>query len=134
VVHDAVAAAGRTDLVADLCRDWQRLLDRCDTSWSETWQGGTYAHAWCSTPTRDLTTRTLGIGPAEPGFGRARVAPRLGDLDWARGSAPTPSGMLTVSVGRDEIEIDSPVPVELDQGDGAVTTHEAGRTTTARSC
>ena len=28
---------------------------------------------------------TLGVSPAEPGFTRARIAPRLGRLEWAKG-------------------------------------------------
>lgn len=123
VVHDAIAEAGRPELIPALCRDWEKLLDRCDTSLSETWHGGTYAHGWCATPTRDLITQTLGITPGEPGFARGRVAPRLGDLEWARGATPTPRGLLTVSVNRESIEIDSPVPVDVDVSDGQTVTH-----------
>lgn len=126
VVHDALAAAGRADAIAAQCRRWQALLERCATSWSETWYGGTVSHGWGSTPTRDLLVRTLGVGPAEPGFARARVAPRLGDLAWARGAVPTPHGLLRVSIDADQIEIESPVPFDLDS-DGRVASHPAGR-------
>src|SRR5258708_565044 len=54
VVHDALVEAGRADLVASQCRDWLVALQRCPTSWTETWYGGTISHAWSSTPTRDL--------------------------------------------------------------------------------
>ena len=116
VVHDAVCAAGREDLIASLCLDWTALLERCETSLSETWYGGTTCHGWSATPTRDLSTRTLGVTPAEPGFGVARVAPRLGPLAWARGAVPTPAGLLRVDVTRERVEIESPVPVVLDLG------------------
>jgi hypothetical protein len=119
VVHDAVAEAGRADLIADLCRDWARLLDRCDSSLSETWFGGTHCHGWSATPTRDLVTRTLGLRPAEPGWTRARVAPRLGDLSWAEAAAPTPFGPLQVRAEPDRVVIDSPVAVEVVLGDDA---------------
>jgi hypothetical protein len=114
VVHDAVASAGRADAIPSLCRDWKTFLDRGETSWPELWVGGTHCHGWGSTPTRDLVQYTLGIQPAEPGFGRARVAPRLGDLEWAAGAAPTPHGPLHVRAGRGTVEIESPVPVDLD--------------------
>lgn len=117
VVHDAVAAAGRADRIPSLCRDWGIFLDRGETTWPELWEGGTRCHGWSSTPTRDLVTRTLGIEPAEPGFGVARVAPRLGGLDWAAGSAPTPFGFLRVRASRESVEIESPVPVLLDLPD-----------------
>ena len=61
--------------------------------------------------------RTLGVTPAEPGFARARIAPRLGDLAWARGAVPTPHGLLRVAIDAERIEIESPVPFELDAGD-----------------
>jgi hypothetical protein len=114
VVHDAVAAAGRAEAIPALCRDWAEFLDRGETSWPELWEGGTHCHGWGSTPTRDLVTYTLGIQPAEPGFGVARVAPRLGDLAWAEGAAPSPHGPIHVRAERDRIEVDAPVPVELD--------------------
>ena len=127
VVHDALTLAGRTDLIPDLCLDWEALLERCATSWGETWYGGTVCHGWSATPTRDLTTRTLGVTPAVPGFAQARVAPRLGRLEWARGVVPTPAGPLTIAVTRSRIEIDSPVPFVLDLSDGPAGTYNAGR-------
>lgn len=111
VVHDALVAAGRADLVAAACREWEVLLDRCPTSWSETWFGGTVSHGWSSTPTRDLSTRVLGVTPAEPGFGVARVAPALGDLAWARGSVPSPAGPIHVDVTPERLVVTAPVPV-----------------------
>jgi hypothetical protein len=127
VVHDALAQAGREDLIASQCLDWQELFARSETSWSETWYGGTISHGWCSTPTRDLLTRTLGLSPAEPGFGVARVAPRLGSLSWARGAVPTPRGLLRVEANRERVEVDSPVPFELDLGAVGSRRHPAGR-------
>lgn len=112
VLHDGVARAGRADLVADLCRDWQVFLDAGETTWPECWVGGTRCHGWSSTPTRDLIVHTLGISPAEPGYAAVRVAPRLGDLDWARATVPTPHGPVTVEARADgEVLVDSPVPV-----------------------
>jgi hypothetical protein len=116
VVHDALAAAGRADLVADACRDWRVFLEAGETTWPETWAGGTHCHGWSSTPTRDLIVHTLGIAPAEPGFGIAQVAPRLGDLDWAKATVPLPQGPLRVRATRTEVEVDSPVSVRLDTG------------------
>jgi hypothetical protein len=127
VVHDALALAGRADLVAAACLDWGELLDRCPTSFSETWFGGTTCHGWSATPTRDLLLYTLGISPAQPGYARARVAPRLGFLEWARGAVPTPRGLLSVDVDRERIVVDSPVPFDLDVHGAAAMAKEAGR-------
>jgi hypothetical protein len=112
VVHDGLARAGRADLVAGMCRDWSYFLDRGETTWPEDWNGGTRCHGWSSTPTRDLIVHTLGITPAEPGYASVRVAPALGDLDWARATVPTPHGPVTVEAHADgRVVVDSPVPV-----------------------
>ncbi len=118
VVHDALAAAGRADAVVERCRRWEVLFDRCPTSWSETWFGGSLSHGWSSTPTRDLAQRTLGITPDEPGFTVARLAPALGDLRRAAGSVPTPHGPIAVELeagddGRVRGTVTSPVPVRV---------------------
>jgi hypothetical protein len=114
VVHDAVALAGRAELLPDLHRRWLEFLrDGYDTL-GECWGWGTHVHGWSCAPTRDLIFYTLGVTPAEPGYTTARIAPRLGRLGWARGSVPTPHGLLAVEVNADGVKIDSPVPVVLD--------------------
>ena len=54
---------------------------------------------------------TLGVTPAEPGYTRARVAPRLGRLKSATGSVPTPHGLVSVEATPDSVTVNSPVPV-----------------------
>ena len=113
VVHDAVAQAGATDKLPGLCKRWlEFLVDGYDTL-GENWGAGTHVHGWSSTPSRDLVFYTLGVTPAEPGFTLARVAPQLGELAWAKGSVPTPHGLIHVNVTHERIRIDSPVPVLL---------------------
>ena len=63
-----------------------------------------------------LTEHVLGLAPATPGFGRIRVEPHLGDLEWAEGTLPTPHGVLKVRHekrpgGRIKTEIDGPKAV-----------------------
>jgi hypothetical protein len=70
---------------------------------------------------------TLGVTPAEPGYAKARIAPRLGRLAWARGSVPTPHGLLTLEVTATAVTIDSPVPVVLDLGGQPSRALPAGR-------
>lgn len=115
VVHDALAAAGRGDLIAQQLLDWDRwAMKRCSTSWTECWAGGTVSHGWSSTPTRDLVQRVLGIMPAEAGFAAASIDPHLGYLEWARGAAPSPAGLISVDVRAGSISVDSPVPFVCD--------------------
>ena len=47
------------------------------------------------------------------------MAPRLGDLEWVRGSAPTPHGLVSVDVDADRVRIESPVPIVLSLAEGA---------------
>lgn len=131
VVHDALAAAGRADLIPALLRDWAWLLQRCPTSLSEVWYGGTTSHGWSATPARDLVQRVLGVTPETPGFGTARVQPELGDLSWAEGTVPTPAGPLSVRMDATTLVIDSPVPVVAVLG-SVTTRHPTGRTTLTR--
>lgn len=112
VVHDGLVRAGRADLIADLCRDWEVFLEAGESSWPECWTGGTRCHGWSSTPTRDLIVYTLGITPAEPGYGAVRIEPQLGDLEWAKATIPTPHGPIMVEAFADgRVYVDSPVPI-----------------------
>lgn len=114
VVHDAAAMAGEANRLPDLYLRWMEFLkDGYDTI-GENWGTGTHAHGWSCTPTRDMIFYTLGVTPAEPGYTVARVAPRLGRLAWARGTAPTPYGPITVEATHTSVTVDSPVPVVLD--------------------
>ena len=125
-VHDAVARAGRAELLIDLIRRWEEfLVDGYDT-FGECWGWGTPVHGWSSTPTRDLVWYVLGITPAEPGYRQVRVAPRLGRLREAAGAVPTPHGLVTVRVSGAEVEIDSPVPAIVVHENGTETELEAG--------
>jgi hypothetical protein len=114
IVHDAlVLAGGRADLPS-ACSEWAVMLERCETSFSETWTAGTVSHAWSSTPTRDMIIYTAGITPDEPGFTTVRVEPCLGGLEWIRAATPTPAGLVTVEANAAEVIIDSPVPITFD--------------------
>jgi alpha-L-rhamnosidase len=127
VVHDAIAELGGAAHIAALCRDWERLTGLGDGTWPETWMGGSHCHGWSATPSRDLPLYTLGVSPDLPGYACARIAPRLGDLAWARGAVPTPHGLIEVWVG-EQIEVRSPVPFVVDL-DGRPESHPAGRWT-----
>lgn len=54
-------------------------------------------HGWASGPTAWLSEYVLGIIPLEPGMKKIKIAPNLGDLEWAEGTFPTPYGIIRVS-------------------------------------
>jgi hypothetical protein len=53
------------------------------------------------------------VTPGSPGFGSVRISPSLGDLDWVHGAVPTPAGLVRVSVDRDHLEVETPLPAEV---------------------
>ncbi|MBR5661277.1 MAG: alpha-L-rhamnosidase [Bacteroidales bacterium] len=55
-----------------------------------------FCHGWASGPTTWLSRHVLGIEPVGIGFKEVRIEPRLGDLEWAEGSFPTPYGVIKV--------------------------------------
>lgn len=126
VVHEALAELGAANRIPALCRDWRELLATGPTALRECWEGGSFAHGWSATPARDFVVFTLGISPAAPGYGRVRIAPRLGDLDWAEGSAPTPAGIVSVRATTEMVEFTSPVPVDYVGEDGREMTLDPG--------
>jgi hypothetical protein len=74
-------------------------------------------HGWASGPTAWLTEYVLGIKALKPGCKTIQVSPHLGDLQWARGTFPTPAGIVRVSHervdGQIQSEIEAPDGVEI---------------------
>jgi alpha-L-rhamnosidase len=70
-----------------------------------------FCHGWAGGPTAWLSRNVLGIEPAAPGFAKVRITPRLGHLEWAEGSYPTPKGIIRV---RHEKQADGTVKSTID--------------------
>jgi hypothetical protein len=91
--------AGAHDL---LRRQWGHMLRQGPgTMWEWMRADGTLesgfaslAHGWSAGPTASLTERVLGVRLVDPGYTRFDVVPHPGDLNWARGSVPTPHGTI----------------------------------------
>ncbi len=120
ILHDALARAGRRDLIAERCMKWWPQIERGDTTFEEYWDAkpgtGSRCHAWSATPTYDLTTHMLGVRPLAPGYTRAAIAPFFGNLVHLEGRVPTPHGMIAVELDRDrggEIELPEGVTAEV---------------------
>ncbi|HZS15499.1 MAG TPA: alpha-L-rhamnosidase C-terminal domain-containing protein [Candidatus Dormibacteraeota bacterium] len=104
-LHQALAAAGRHDLLLDSIRRWAPFLDTGDGTvwefWREHTRRGSRAHAWAATPAYDLSAFVLGVRPAAPGCAEVLVAPWFGPLRELRGTVPTPHGAVRVDLRRD---------------------------------
>jgi len=75
------------------------------------------AHGWSSGPTAWMMEQVLGITPTSAGFGHVTIRPDLIDLSWARGSEPTPSGLIKVDIKNDgtfHLALDLPPSIDAD--------------------
>jgi alpha-L-rhamnosidase len=73
------------------------------------------AHGWSTAPTAWLIEQVLGIRATAPGFRQATIRPDLVDLDWAKGQAPTPQGVIVVSAKKKaQLQINLSLPQGID--------------------
>jgi alpha-L-rhamnosidase len=100
---EGLAREGRFDSLLTTIRDyWGKQIDAGATTFWEMYQPDqprltrSHCHGWSAAPTYFLTRHLLGISPAEPGYAKVRVEPRpnAGGVTWARGSVPTPRGVI----------------------------------------
>lgn len=61
-----------------------------------------FCHGWASGPTAWMTRHILGFQPLEPGCRMIVISPNLGNLEWAKGSLPTPYGVVRVEHAKDK--------------------------------
>jgi hypothetical protein len=131
-VHQAVAHAGRRDLLADLCLRWHPQVEAGHGTLHELWNmppgTASRAHGWSSTATFDMTTHLLGVGPAVPGFARAEIRPFFGGLERLAGVVPTPHGEICVELTRlgGEVALPEGVSATLLFEDSALPARELG--------
>ena len=57
-------------------------------------------HGWSSAPTAFLAEEVLGIHILSVGCKKVEIKPNLGDLSWAKGTYPTPYGIISVECRR----------------------------------
>lgn len=111
----AMADLGATTFWEDFDLDWARNAKPID----ELLQAGEYdvhgdngsycypgfrhslCHGWASGPVPFLSEYVLGVRILSAGCKKIRIAPCLGDLDWAEGCVPTPLGDVFVRCERD---------------------------------
>ena len=91
-------------------RRWKIVPDT--QTFSEMWDRGDLSHSWQCTPTYQLSSRVLGISPLAPGYRKILILPQVCDLEWAKGSVPTPLGDVKVAWKRagDQFVIEATVP------------------------
>jgi hypothetical protein len=104
---DARFAAGDTDGALALIHNlWDQMTDASGpyytgALWEKLNQDGTdvdgnasLAHGWAGGPVSSLTGYVLGARPVTTAYKTWVIAPQPGNLRWAQGQVPTPSGPL----------------------------------------
>uniref|UniRef100_UPI0032178695 alpha-L-rhamnosidase-related protein n=1 Tax=uncultured Draconibacterium sp. TaxID=1573823 RepID=UPI0032178695 len=106
----AMLDLGATTFWEDFDIDWLENADRIDelvpdgkTDVHSTYGNYCYkgfrhslCHGWASGPTSWLTKYVLGVQVVEPGCRKIKIEPHLGDLQWVKGTFPTPYGVVEV--------------------------------------
>jgi hypothetical protein len=97
-----------TSALEELSRTWGWMLGPTHQTTGTTWEaigaGGnidgyqqaftSMASGWSTGAAPALTNEALGVRPTGPAFSTFDAIPHPGDLSWAQGSVPTPSGSI----------------------------------------
>lgn len=76
-----------------------------------------FCHGWASGPTSWLSKYVLGVNVLEPGCKEIMIDPHLGDLNWVKGTFPTPYGVIEIEhkkSGDGKIETTYKAPKEVE--------------------
>lgn len=98
---------------------WQQMLENGCTTWCENPdEPRSECHAWSSAPIYEFSAKILGVKPSAKGYSAVTVSPdfKVGDLNYAKGTVPTPWGDIAVSWEKtgDGIELDIRTPEDHD--------------------
>ena len=80
-----------------------------------------FCHGWAGGVTPWLSENVLGVRVLKPGCKIVEVKPHLGDLEWVKGSYPTPYGVIDIfcekiSDGTLKTEVNAPEEVKIISG------------------
>ena len=97
----ALEMSGRYDRYAKRqLQGWETMLDLHCTTWCENPDSPrSECHGWSSAPIYEFSAMVLGVYPTADGFGAVRIKPHVHsfDLTWAKGTVPTPHGVISVA-------------------------------------
>jgi alpha-L-rhamnosidase len=95
-LHQAFQKCKRTGLFINHLDVWKKLIDDGFTTFPEYPYANTrsYIHAWNAYPTYEFLTIICGIKVMKPGFTEIEISPDLTGLQFAKGSLPTPFGLI----------------------------------------
>ncbi len=80
------------------------------------WFTRSHCHAWSAAPAYMLPATVLGLEILEPSLKRVRITPFLGNLEWAYGKFPTPTGVIDFALE----QVDGKIHLHLTVPDGTI--------------
>ncbi len=82
----------------EFLRDWKTMLKLDATTWFEMpGSSRSDCHGWSSVPIYEFTNKILGIQPNDDSFKSVTINPHFYNLEYAKGSVPTPFGKIDIS-------------------------------------
>ena len=134
----ALGQLGATDLLLDRARIyWGEMLDRGATTFWEAIDpaqtgdanycfydrpfGKSLCHAWAGGPAAFLASEICGLRPIADGWSQITVDPRLGSLEWARATVPTPHGNIEISIKKAVATLRIPAGITAQWGSRSLT-------------
>lgn len=79
--------------------NWEGTVTSPKVSWGHDLS---LSHGWSSAPTFWLSAFVLGVQPSAAGYQKVQIAPHLCDLRFAKGTVPTPRGVIAVEWRRED--------------------------------
>jgi len=97
-LHRAMDRQNLRERYLECLQPWRDLLAIGLTTFPEHGDENTRSdcHAWNAYPAYELFTLVAGIRIAEPGYGKVRIEPSLGGLDWLKAKLPWREGEIAV--------------------------------------
>ncbi len=141
----ALEMADRYGYAARQMQGWQTMLDWHCTTWCENPDSPrSECHGWSSAPIYEFSAMVLGVTPTSDGYRTVRIKPYPDayPLDWARGTVPTPHGVISVAWEKQNgifaLTVTLPagvsMPTEILLPDGSTHTLDGGSVTLTASC
>lgn len=104
-----------TQMFTSLMAPWLQMIADNLITWAEHANNArSDCHGWSASPVHEIVTQIFGVSPAQPGFRRVRIAPRMELLESARGTFVTPAADVTVAWTKGGLEIETTADMEAE--------------------
>jgi hypothetical protein len=102
-------------LFPSLMAPWRQMIGDNLTTWAEHANNArSDCHGWSASPVHEIVTQVFGVSPAQPGFKRVRIAPRMELFETARGKFVTPAGDVSVAWNKEALEVEVSADLEAE--------------------